>query len=172
MNSLDSVRSDVKFALTCQPTQSGPAIDGRADDFDNAYDLSYYIGKVPNYWVDLIADRLLRRPWHVLGKAFKYNMEEHVGALGKVVDALEFHEWVAYQVKAIDPTFKYEAIDPRHSDYEHLANYDLHHEIRNDQAQAIRKALVEWVAGAEDKEDADPPASKTCLAASKSTMRR
>ena len=159
MNSLDSVRADVKFALTCQPGEKDAAIDGRADDLDNAYDLSYYIGKVPHYWVNMIAERLLRRPWHVLGKAFKYDMGENVGGLCKVVDSLEFHEWAAYQAKAIDPTFKYEAIDPRHSDYEHLANYDLHDEVRNDQAQAIRKALAEWVAGAEEKEDADPPAS-------------
>ena len=137
--SLDSVRADVKFALTCQPGQWSPAINGIGDV---TYSLSFFFRRVPDGWIDGIANRLFRVPWH--HDEFKYDIKGEVGA--KCVDALEFHEWVAYQVKEADPMFEYKRIDPRHSDYANLnLDFELDHQMRKDQALAIRDALDDWV---------------------------
>ena len=96
--SLESVREDVKFALTKQPGEGCAAIDG---DGHTIYKLSFFARTIPPAWLDEIAEKLYRA--HELGGCDK-------GGPGpfKGVYALDFHQWVAWSVvKKVDPTFHF-----------------------------------------------------------------
>ena len=117
--SLESVRADVKFALTKQPGEEHAAIDG---DGHTIYKLSFFARNVPSAWLDEIATTLYHE--HELG-----GYDEGGPNVVKGVYALEFHQWVAYHVKKVDPTFR----------------FDAGYIGRGRQAQAIHEALSNWV---------------------------
>ena len=117
---LESVRADVKFALTKQPGEEHAALDG---DGHTIYKFSFFARSVPSAWLDEIATTLYHE--HELG-----GYDEGGPNVVKGVYALEFHQWVVYHiVKKVDPTFRF------HDGFIG----------RGRQAQAIHEALANWV---------------------------
>ena len=86
--SLESVRAEVKFALTKQPGEEHAAIDG---DGHTIYKLAFFARSVPPAWLDEIAAKLYHE--HELGA-----YDEGGPSVVKGVYALEFHKWVAHHV--------------------------------------------------------------------------
>jgi len=127
---LEAVRAEVKFALETQPGEEGPAIDG---DGHTILKLSFFARKVPPAWLDEIADKLFTGAWVHLGRDGQSWVDEDGKRVQVVkgVYALSFHYWVADKVvMKVDPKF--------HS-------YAGSYIGRGKQAQAIEKALIEWV---------------------------
>ena len=119
--SLESVRADVKLALTEQPGEVTAALNG---DGHTIYELTFYERSVPPAWLDEIVAKLYHE--HELA-----GDDEGGPSVVKGVYALEFHKWVAnHVVKKVDPTFR----------------VDDGYIGRGRQARAIHEALAKWAA--------------------------
>ena len=119
--SLESARAEVKFALAKQPGEKHAAIDG---DGHTIYKLEFFARSVPPAWLDEIAAKLYHE--HELGGYDKGGGPSVVWG----VWALEFHYWVARQVKKADKKFHYNDV----------------YSGRGRQAQEICEALAKWAA--------------------------
>ena len=127
--SLESVRDEVKYALTCQPGELSPAING---DGDTIVKLSFFARKVPPAWLDEISTKLYEE--HTLCERDCSYDEEGTPSykpsqVAKGVYLLRFHEWVARKVREVDSKYV-----PGN-----------HYNGRGMNAQAIQQALAAWI---------------------------
>ena len=111
------LRAEVAFALTCQPGESGPAIDG---DGHGIMSLEFLEKRVPVSWHESIAN--LKEDFADMGI-------ELFGDETKGVSSLRFHQWIALRVGQADTNFKSGA----------------HYIGRGRNAQAIQSSLAKWV---------------------------
>ena len=91
----ETLRSELKFALMCQPGKDSAALDG---DGDHVVPIAFFNGRVPREWLHEIRTELHRNQ---LVKSSKQPGERW--AMG--VNLCEFHRWVANKVQRIDQDF-------------------------------------------------------------------
>ena len=107
----------VEHALKCQPDQNGSALNG---DGHAVYKKDFYRGKIPDEWTCQM-DNLLELHTGLYDDDFNRIDAEGIGSL-------EFHYWLARQIRMIDSTFRYETKIGKGA-----------------QARAIREAAQNWV---------------------------
>ena len=110
------LRAEVAYALTRQPGEDGPAIDG---DGHGIVSVDWLKKRVPPQWHEAIAG---------LEQDFADMGVELFGDKTKGISTLRFHDWVALRVCRADESF-----DP-----------GAHYIGRGRNAQAIQQSLHEW----------------------------